>query len=334
MQRWIIVGVAALVLSTTGIITFFVMKSNADARAFDEAQSTAVGAHNAYVAAVDALKSAADEGEIIFEGSEARVADETTRETLANKLAIANETVALALARGSFDVDTKMGISAVVEVAQSADTATADIVQARESLEAATNAVGESMVTLSMTNLDKALVDAEKTLTDSKGKVADEKTRDTLSKSIKDAHELTDDVMSGAMSGSDVSSPADRADALDTTTSELKKNTKAVKDSVAAKAEADKKAAEQAAEEQATPESTSDSGGYTEDTYSDDSWFDSGSTWTNNGGGGEYTPPVGGGGYTGGDRFPDTVTDSDGNIHHQITPDENGSYTGPEKPLW
>ena len=121
------------------------------------------------------------------------------------------------------------------------------------------------------------------------------------------------------LTGDDLKALQAMANTLAEVNSDIATKTKAVTDAQGAWQQAQDAAAAAQAPAQ-TQSSTTGSSTYSDQTSSNGS----GGSWTSapsSGGSG------GGNGSTGGNGFPQTVTDSDGHVHHQITPDPDGSYT-------
>lgn len=194
-----------------------------------------------------------------------------------------------------------------------------------------------------LADLTKAVSEAEKTLTDSKGKVADSATRKDLKAVITTAKALltTDhttgdtpqsgaSAQSGAQSGDAVWTATDydaHAGALTGAVADLKTARKAVNDSMKAKEKADAEAAAQAAAEQEAAAAETNGGGSSYDSDYAGSGYDSDYT-----GGGYDSGGSTSGGYVPQSsecdpRWPCYSYDDDGWQHHQIQPDSNGSYT-------
>lgn len=122
------------------------------------------------------------------------------------------------------------------------------------------------------------------------------------------------------LTGDDLKALQAMANTLAEVNSDIATKTKAVTDAQGAWQQAQDAAAAAQAPAQTQSSTTTGSSTYSDQTSSSGS----GGSWTpapsGTGGGG-------GNGSTGGNGFSQTVTDSDGHVHHQITPDPDGSYT-------
>ena len=167
--------------------------------------------------------------------------------------------------------------------------------------------LGKAVKAVESSRLDRTVEDAEKLLADSKGRVADEKTRSMLEQAIKDRDA---DAIGEAVNAVDGSVKA-KADA------DAKARREAEEKAQAEQAAADAAAAQAQAQQQAQ----SYGGGYS---------YGGGTGYTGGGytGGGTYTPPATGGGNGGGSASSGPISgghgcttdcpppSSDGLIHH------------------
>lgn len=172
--------------------------------------------------------------------------------------------------------------------------------------------LGKAVKAVESSRLDRTVEDAEKLLADSKGRVADEKTRSMLEQAIKDR---------------DADAIADAVNAVD---GSVKAKAKADADAKARREAEEKAQAEQeaqaAAQAQAQQQAQSYGGGYS---YGGGTGY-TGGGYTGGGytGGGTYTPPATGGGNGGGSASSGPISgghgcttdcpppSSDGLIHH------------------
>lgn len=135
--------------------------------------------------------------------------------------------------------------------------------------------LGKAVKAVESSRLDRTVEDAEKLLADSKGRVADEKTRSMLEQAIKDR---------------DADAIGEAVNAVD---GSVKAKAKADADAKARREAEEKAQAEQEAQAQAQQQAQSYGGGYS---------YGGGTGYTGGGytGGGTYTPPATGGGNGGG----------------------------------
>lgn len=170
-----------------------------------------------------------------------------------------------------------------------------------------TASLGKAVKAVESSRLDRTVEDAEKLLADSKGRVADEKTRSMLEQAIKDR---------------DADAIGEAVNAVD---GSVKAKAKADADAKARREAEEKAQAEQeaqaAAQAQAQQQAQSYGGGYS---------YGGGTGYTGGGytGGGTYTPPATGGGNGGGSASSGPISgghgcttdcpppSSDGLIHH------------------
>ena len=172
--------------------------------------------------------------------------------------------------------------------------------------------LGKAVKAVESSRLDRTVEDAEKLLADSKGRVADEKTRSMLEQAIKDRDA---DAIGEAVNAVDGSVKAkEKADADAKARREAEEKAQAEREAQAA---ADAAAAQAQAQQQAQ----SYGGGYS---------YGGGTGYTGGGytGGGTYTPPATGGGNGGGSASSGPISgghgcttdcpppSSDGLIHH------------------
>jgi len=166
--------------------------------------------------------------------------------------------------------------------------------------------LGKAVKAVESSRLDRTVEDAEKLLADSKGRVADEKTRSMLEQAIKDRDA---DAIGEAVNAVDGSVKAKaKADADAKARREAEEKAQAAADAAAAQAQAQQQA-------------QSYGGGYS---------YGGGTGYTGGGytGGGTYTPPATGGGNGGGSASSGPISgghgcttdcpppSSDGLIHH------------------
>lgn len=143
-----------------------------------------------------------------------------------------------------------------------------------------TASLGKAVKAVESSRLDRTVEDAEKLLADSKGRVADEKTRSMLEQAIKDR---------------DADAIGEAVNAVD---GSVKAKAKADADAKARREAEEKAQAEQEAQAQAQQQAQSYGGGYS---YGGGTGY-TGGGYTGGGytGGGTYTPPATGGGNGGG----------------------------------
>lgn len=145
--------------------------------------------------------------------------------------------------------------------------------------------LGKAVKAVESSRLDRTVEDAEKLLADSKGRVADEKTRSMLEQAIKDRDA---DAIGEAVNAVDGSVKAKaKADADAKARREAEEKAQAEQEAQAA--------AQAAAQTQAQQQAQSYGGGYTGGGYTGGGYTGGGYT-----GGGTYTPPATGGGNGGG----------------------------------
>lgn len=174
-----------------------------------------------------------------------------------------------------------------------------------------TASLGKAVKAVESSRLDRTVEDAEKLLADSKGRVADEKTRSMLEQAIKDRNA---DAIGEAVNAVDGSVKAKaKADADAKARREAEEKAQAEQEAQAA--------AQAAAQAQAQQQAQSYGGGYS---------YGGGTGYTGGGytGGGTYTPPATGGGNGGGSASSGPISgghgcttdcpppSSDGLIHH------------------
>lgn len=148
--------------------------------------------------------------------------------------------------------------------------------------------LGKAVKAVESSRLDRTVEDAEKLLADSKGRVADEKTRSMLEQAIRDRDA---DAIGEAVNAVDGSVKAKaKADADAKARREAEEKAQAEREAQAA---ADAAAAQAQAQQQAQQQAQSYGGGYS---------YGGGTGYTGGGytGGGTYTPPATGGGNGGG----------------------------------
>lgn len=169
--------------------------------------------------------------------------------------------------------------------------------------------LGKAVKAVESSRLDRTVEDAEKLLADSKGRVADEKTRSMLEQAIKDRDA---DAIGEAVNAVDGSVKAkEKADADAKARREAKEKAQAEQEAQAA---ADAAAAQAQAQQQAQ----SYGGGYS---------YGGGTGYTGGGytGGGTYTPPATGGGNGGGSASSGPISGAQG-CGNSCTGTDDGYY--------
>lgn len=180
-----------------------------------------------------------------------------------------------------------------------------------------TGSLSKAVKAVESSRLDKTVEDAEKLLADSKGRVADEKTRSMLEKAIKDRDADAIGEAANAVDGSVKAKAKADADA---------KAKREAEEKAQAEREAQAAAQAAAAQAQAQQQAQSYGGGYS---YGGGTGY-TGGGYTGGGytGGGTYTPPATGGGNGGGSAPSGPISgghgcttdcpppSSDGLIHH------------------
>lgn len=184
-----------------------------------------------------------------------------------------------------------------------------------------TASLGKAVKAVESSRLDRTVEDAEKLLADSKGRVADEKTRSMLEQAIKDRDA---DAIGEAVNAVDGSVKAKaKADADAKARREAEEKAQAAADAAAAQAQA-----QQQAQSYGGGYSYGGGTGYTGGGYTGGGYTGGGYTGGGYTGGGTYTPPATGGGNGGGSASSGPISgghgcttdcpppSSDGLIHH------------------
>lgn len=176
-----------------------------------------------------------------------------------------------------------------------------------------TASLGKAVKAVESSRLDRTVEDAEKLLADSKGRVADEKTRSMLEQAIKDRDA---DAIGEAVNAVDGSVKAKaKADADAKARREAEEKAQAEQEAQAA---ADAAAAQTQAQQQAQQQAQSYGGGYS---------YGGGTGYTGGGytGGGTYTPPATGGGNGGGSASSGPISGAQG-CGNSCTGTDDGYY--------
>lgn len=178
--------------------------------------------------------------------------------------------------------------------------------------------LGKAVKAVESSRLDRTVEDAEKLLADSKGRVADEKTRSMLEQAIKDRDA---DAIGEAVNAVDGSVKAKaKADADAKARREAEEKAQAEQEAQAA---ADAAAAQTQAQQQAQQQAQSYGGGYS---YGGGTGY-TGGGYTGGGytGGGTYTPPATGGGNGGGSASSGPISGAQG-CGNSCTGTDDGYY--------
>ena len=178
--------------------------------------------------------------------------------------------------------------------------------------------LGKAVKAVESSRLDRTVEDAEKLLADSKGRVADEKTRSMLEQAIKDRDA---DAIGEAVNAVDGSVKAKaKADADAKARREAEEKAQAEQEAQAA---ADAAAAQAQAQQQAQQQAQSYGGGYS---YGGGTGY-TGGGYTGGGytGGGTYTPPATGGGNGGGSASSGPISGAQG-CGNSCTGTDDGYY--------
>ncbi len=194
-----------------------------------------------------------------------------------------------------------------------------------EAVQAKALADAKTSVRDAITKVQDAAKKARSAIDDTNGKVSDDQTRHDAEKARTSALDLVTSATK-LLDGEDTDALTTMAASLTSATKTLDGATTGVNNSHTTWQQAQDAAAAAAAA--AAPATTQAPSSQTSrgDAYSDQT-FSTGS-------GGSWTPTPSGGGSgggsssTGGSGFPQTVTDPDGHVHHQIQPGGDGSYTG------
>ena len=181
-----------------------------------------------------------------------------------------------------------------------------------------TASLGKAVKAVESSRLDRTVEDAEKLLADSKGRVADEKTRSMLEQAIKDRDA---DAIGEAVNAVDGSVKAKaKADADAKARREAEEKAQAEQEAQAA---AQAAAAQTQAQQQAQQQAQSYGGGYS---YGGGTGY-TGGGYTGGGytGGGTYTPPATGGGNGGGSASSGPISGAQG-CGNSCTGTDDGYY--------
>lgn len=170
--------------------------------------------------------------------------------------------------------------------------------------------LGKAVKAVESSRLDRTVEDAEKLLADSKGRVADEKTRSMLEQAIKDR---------------DADAIGEAVNAVD---GSVKAKAKADADAKARREAEEKAQAEQEAQAQAQQQAQSYGGGYSYGGgtgYTGGGYTGGGYTGGGYTGGGTYTPPATGGGNGGGSASSGPISGAQG-CGNSCTGTDDGYY--------
>jgi hypothetical protein len=283
-----------------------------------------------YATAVQAQESAlarltdtATEATTLLTNSKDKTAEEQPRTDLAESL---DKAEALS-ASSTVDVDQasrgelEEATLAAAQRTQQASDLTASIatqMQAvTDSMSQKALADAESALTQHIALLQQAAAEARAAIDDSSGKVADDQVRvDAESARTNGLNQV--EKAQKLLNTGDLQALQAMSSTLADAHSDLVAKTKAVSDAQAAWQQAQEVAPADAPSDATTP--TVGNG----ETYSGYSTDTTGGTWAP---APSDSGSSGGGGAGGGSDFPQTMTDPDGHVHHQITPDPDGSYT-------